>query len=232
ATVLNVFIGITGTATLNGKVSVETSGTGTATIASGDSLKMLGGLGGTGTLAVNTRNNAGALTLGGDVSGFSGTLNLSGANLYLNADTPLAGTLNASTAKVTALRKQNVTGTLNAASLAVDGSALSSDGATLTVSNLALGADAGVSLDINGNITAGTYTLVSWDNLTAGNFADAETMTLTGTLASLYQGTFNVNTGDKTVTVSVSMADGVVVWDGNPIGAVDNTTTYLFDGTH
>ena len=232
ATVLNVFIGITGTATLNGKVSVETSGTGTATIASGDSLKMLGGLGGTGTLAVNTRNNAGALTLGGDVSGFSGTLNLSGANLYLNADTPLAGTLNASTAKVTALRKQNVTGTLNAASLAVDGSALSSDGATLTVSNLALGADAGVSLDINGNITAGTYTLVSWDNLTAGNFADAETMTLTGTLASLYQGTFNVNTDDKTVTVSVSMADGVVVWDGNPIGAVDNTTTYLFDGTH
>ena len=232
ATVLNVFIGITGTATLNGKVSVETSGTGTATIASGDSLKMLGGLGGTGTLAVNTRNNAGALTLGGDVSGFSGTLNLSGANLYLNADTPLAGTLNVSTAKVTALRKQNVTGTLNAASLAVDGSALSSDGATLTVSNLALGADAGVSLDINGNITAGTYTLVSWDNLTAGNFADAETMTLTGTLASLYQGTFNVNTGDKTVTVSVSMADGVVVWDGNPIGAVDNTTTYLFDGTH
>ena len=232
ATVLNVFIGITGTATLNGKVSVETSGTGTATIASGDSLKMLGGLGGTGTLAVNTRNNAGALTLGGDVSGFSGTLNLSGANLYLNADTPLAGTLNASTAKVTALRKQNVTGTLNAASLAVDGSALSSDGATLTVSNLALGADAGVSLDINGNITAGTYTLVSWDNLTAGNFADAETMTLTGTLASLYQGTFNVNTGDKTVTVSVSMADGVVVWDGNPIGAVENTTTYLFDGTH
>ena len=232
ATVLNVFIGITGTATLNGKVSVETSGTGTATIASGDSLKMLGGLGGTGTLAVNTRNNAGALTLGGDVSGFSGTLNLSGANLYLNADTPLAGTLNASTAKVTALRKQNVTGTLNAASLAVDGSALSSDGATLTVSNLALGADAGVSLDINGNITAGTYTLVSWDNLTAGNFADAETMTLTGTLASLYQGTFNVNTGDKTVTVSVSMADGVVVWDGNPIGAVDNTMTYLFDGTH
>ena len=232
ATVLNVFIGITGTATLNGKVSVETSGTGTATIASGDSLKMLGGLGGTGTLAVNTRNNAGALTLGGDVSGFSGTLNLSGANLYLNADTPLAGTLNASTAKVTALRKQNVTGTLNAASLAVDGSALSSDGATLTVSNLALGADAGVSLDINGNITAGTYTLVSWDNLTAGNFADAGTMTLTGTLASLYQGTFNVNTGDKTVTVSVSMADGVVVWDGNPIGAVNNTTTYLFDGTH
>ena len=232
ATVLNVFIGITGTATLNGKVSVETSGTGTATIASGDSLKMLGGLGGTGTLAVNTRNNAGALTLGGDVSGFSGTLNLSGANLYLNADTPLAGTLNASTAKVTALRKQNVTGTLNAASLAVDGSALSSDGATLTVSNLALGADAGVSLDINGNITAGTYTLVSWDNLTAGNFADAGTMTLTGTLASLYQGTFNVNTGDKTVTVSVSMADDVVVWDGNPIGAVDNTTTYLFDGTH
>ena len=232
ATVLNVFIGITGTATLNGKVSVETSGTGTATIASGDSLKMLGGLGGTGTLAVNTRNNAGALTLGGDVSGFSGTLNLSGANLYLNADTPLAGTLNASTAKVTALRKQNVTGTLNAASLAVDGSALSSDGATLTVSNLALGADAGVSLDINGNITAGTYTLVSWDNLTAGNFADAETMTLTGTLASLYQGTFNVNIGDKTVTVSVSMADGVVVWDGNPIGAVVNTTTYLFDGTH
>ena len=232
ATVLNVFIGITGTATLNGKVSVETSGTGTATIASGDSLKMLGGLGGTGTLAVNTRNNAGALTLGGDVSGFSGTLNLSGANLYLNADTPLAGTLNASTAKVTALRKQNVTGTLNAASLAVDGSALSSDGATLTVSNLALGADAGVSLDINGNITAGTYTLVSWDNLTADNFADAGTMTLTGTLASLYQGTFNVNTGDKTVTVSVSMADGVVVWDGNPIGAVDNTTTYLFDGTH
>ncbi|XBD75808.1 autotransporter-associated beta strand repeat-containing protein [Akkermansia massiliensis] len=217
---------------LNGKVSVETSGTGTATIASGDSLKMLGGLGGTGTLAVNTRNNAGALTLGGDVSGFSGTLNLSGANLYLNADTPLAGTLNASTAKVTALRKQNVTGTLNAASLAVDGSALSADGATLTVSNLALGADAGVSLDINGNITAGTYTLVSWDNLTAGNFADAGTMTLTGTLASLYQGTFNVNTGDKTVTVSVSMADGVVVWDGNPIGAVDNTTTYLFDGTH
>ena len=29
-------------------------------------------------------------------------LNLSGANLYLNADTALAGTLNASTAKVTA----------------------------------------------------------------------------------------------------------------------------------
>lgn len=232
ATVLNVFTGITGTATLNGKVSVETSGSGTATLAGGDSLLMLGGLGGAGTLAVTTRNSAGSLTLGGDVGDFTGTLNLSGNNLYLNADTALAGTLNASTAKVTALRKQNVTGTLNAASLAVDGSALSSDGATLTVSNLALGADAGVSLDINGNITAGTYTLVSWDNLTAGNFADAGTMTLTGTLASLYQGTFNVNTGDKTVTVSVSMADGVVVWDGNPIGAVDNTTTYLFDGTH
>ena len=232
ATVLNVFTGITGTATLNGKVSVETSGSGTATLAGGDSLQMLGGLGGAGTLAVTTRNSAGSLTLGGDVGDFTGTLNLSGNNLYLNADTALAGTLNASTAKVTALRKQNVTGTLNAASLAVDGSALSSDGATLTVSNLALGADAGVSLDINGNITAGTYTLVSWDNLTAGNFADAGTMTLTGTLASLYQGTFNVNTGDKTVTVSVSMADGVVVWDGNPIGAVDNTTTYLFDGTH
>ena len=232
ATALSIFNGATVNVNLNGKVSVETSGTGTAAIASGDSLQMLGGLGGTGTLAVNTRNNAGALTLGGDVSGFSGMLNLSGANLYLNADTALAGTLNASTAKVTALRKQNVTGTLNAASLAVDGSALSADGATLTVSNLALGADAGVSLDINGNITAGTYTLVSWDNLTAGNFADAGTMTLTGALASLYQGTFNVNTGDKTVTVSVSMADGVVVWDGNPIGAVDNTTTYLFDGTH
>ena len=232
ATVLNVFTGITGTATLNGKVSVETSGSGTATLAGGDSLQMLGGLGGAGTLAVTTRNSAGSLTLGGDVGDFTGTLNLSGNNLYLNADTALAGTLNASTAKVTALRKQNVTGTLNAASLAVDGSALSSDGATLTVSNLALGADAGVSLDINGNITAGTYTLVSWDNLTAGNFADARTMTLTGTLASLYQGTFNVNTDDKTVTVSVSMADGVVVWDGNPIGAVDNTKTYLFDGTH
>lgn len=91
---------------------------------------MLGGLGGTGTLAVNTRNNAGALTLGGDVSGFSGTLNLSGANLYLNADTALAGTLNASTAKVTALREaERDPGTLNAASLAVDGSALSADGA-------------------------------------------------------------------------------------------------------
>ncbi|WP_354831816.1 autotransporter-associated beta strand repeat-containing protein [Akkermansia muciniphila] len=232
ATKLSIFNGATVNVNLNGKVSVETSGTGTATILSGDSLQMLGGLGGTGTLAVTTRNNAGALTLGGDVSGFSGTLNLAGANLYLNADTALAGTLNASTAKVTALRKQNVTGTLNAASLAVDGNALSADGAALTVSNLALGADAGVSLDINGNITAGTYTLVSWGNLTAGNFADAGTMTLTGTLASLYQGTFNVNTGDKTVTVSVSMADGVVVWDGNPIGAVDNTTTYLFDGTH
>lgn len=163
ATALSIFNGATVNVNLNGKVSVETSGTGTAAIASGDSLQMLGGLGGTGTLAVNTRNNAGALTLGGDVSGFSGTLNLSGANLYLNADTALAGTLNASTAKVTALRKQNVTGTLNAASLAVDGSALSADGATLTVSNLALGADAGVSLDINGNITAGTYTLVSWE---------------------------------------------------------------------
>ena len=232
ATKLSIFNGATVNVNLNGKVSVETSGTGTAIILSGDSLQMLGGLGGTGTLAVTTRNNAGALTLGGDVSGFSGTLNLAGANLYLNADTALAGTLNASTVKVTALRKQNVTGTLNAASLAVDGNALSADGAALTVSNLALGADAGVSLDINGNITAGTYTLVSWGNLTAGNFADAGTMTLTGTLASLYQGTFNVNTGDKTVTVSVSMADGVVVWDGNPIGAVDNTTTYLFDGTH
>ena len=232
ATKLSIFNGASVNVNLNGKVSVETTGTGTAAILSGDSLQILGGLGGTGTLAVNTRNNAGALTLGGDVSGFSGTLNLSGANLYLNADTALTGTLNAATAKVTALRKQNVTGTLNAASLAVEGNALSADGAALTVSNLALGADAGVSLDINGNITAGTYTLVSWDNLTAGNFADAGTMTLTGTLASLYQGTFNVNTVDKTVTVSVSMADGVVVWDGNPIGAMDNTTTYLFDGTH
>lgn len=109
ATALSIFNGATVNVNLNGKVSVETSGTGTAAIASGDSLQMLGGLGGTGTLAVNTRNNAGALTLGGDVSGFSGTLNLSGANLYLNADTALAGTLNASTAKVTALRKQNVT---------------------------------------------------------------------------------------------------------------------------
>lgn len=109
ATVLNVFTGITGTATLNGKVSVETSGSGTATLAGGDSLQMLGGLGGAGTLAVTTRNSAGSLTLGGDVGDFTGTLNLSGNNLYLNADTALAGTLNASTAKVTALRKQNVT---------------------------------------------------------------------------------------------------------------------------
>lgn len=58
ATVLNVFTGITGTATLNGKVSVETSGSGTATLAGGDSLQMLGGLGGAGTLAVTTRNSA------------------------------------------------------------------------------------------------------------------------------------------------------------------------------
>ena len=85
ATVLNVFTGITGTATLNGKVSVETSGSGTATLAGGDSLQMLGGLGGAGTLAVTTRNSAGSLTLGGDVGDFTGTLNLSGNNLYLNA---------------------------------------------------------------------------------------------------------------------------------------------------
>ena len=109
ATTLSIFNGATVNVNLNGKVSVETTEAGTATISSGDSLKMLGGLGGTGTLAVNTRNNAGALTLGGDMSGFSGTLNLSGANLYLNADTALTGTLNASNAKVTALRKQNVT---------------------------------------------------------------------------------------------------------------------------
>ena len=232
ATALSIFNGATVNVNLNGKVSVETSGTGTATIASGDSLKMLGGLGGTGTLAVNTRNNAGALTLGGDVSGFSGTLNLSGANLYLNADTALNGTLNASTAKVTALSRQNVTGTLNAASLALDSSVLSADGAGLTVSNLALGANAGVSLNINDNVADGTYTLVSWGNLAAGGFANAGTMTLTGTLAGLYKGTFNVDTAGKTVNVTVSLADGVVRWDGNPIGAVDNTTTYLFDGSH
>lgn len=170
--------------------------------------------------------------MGGDVSGFSGTLNLTGSKLYLDADTALAGTLNASSAKVTALRSQNVTGTLNAASLAVDGTALSADGAVLTVANLALGADAGVSLNIDGNVAEGTYTLVGWDTLTSGNFVDANSMTLTGTLAGLYQGTFTVDTAGKTVSVSVSMADGVIVWDGNPIGAVDNTKTYLFDGTH
>ena len=232
ATVLNVFTGITGTATLNGKVSVETSGSGTATLAGGDSLQMLGGLGGAGTLAVTTRNNAGSLTLGGDVGDFTGTLNLSGNNLYLNADTALAGTLNASAARVTALRQQNVTGTLHASSLAVDGNALSAGGAALTVSNLSLGEKALVSLDINESVSEGTYTLVSWENLAAGNFADGEEMSLTGTLAGLYQGTFNVDVSAKTVTVSVSMADDVVVWDGNPIGAVTNATTYLFDGTH
>ena len=232
ATVLNVFTGITGTATLNGKVSVETSGSGTATLAGGDSLQMLGGLGGAGTLAVTTRNSAGSLTLGGDVGDFTGTLNLSGNNLYLNADTALAGTLNASAARVTALRQQNVTGTLHAASLAVDGSALSAGGAALTVSNLSLGEEALVSLDINESVSEGTYTLVSWENLAAGNFADGGGMSLTGTLAGLYQGTFNVDVSAKTVTVSVSMADDVVVWDGNPIGAVNNATTYLFDGTH
>ncbi|WP_418173800.1 autotransporter-associated beta strand repeat-containing protein, partial [Akkermansia sp.] len=232
ATRLNIFTGASGNMVLNGKVSVETSGSGTAMISSGDMLRMEGGLGGTGTLAVNTRNNVGALTLGGDVSGFSGTLNLTGSNLYLDADTALAGTLNASSAKVTALRSQNVTGTLNAASLAVDGTALSADGAVLTVANLALGADAGVSLNIDGNVAEGTYTLVGWDTLTSGNFVDANSMTLTGTLAGLYQGTFTVDTAGKTVSVSVSMADGVIVWDGNPIGAVDNTKTYLFDGTH
>ena len=232
ATRLNIFAGSAGTMTLNGLVSVETSGTGTATIGSGDGLRMGGGLAGTGTLAVNTRNSAGALTLGGDVAGFSGTLNLTGSNLYLDADTALGGTLNASSAKVTALRTQNVTGTLNAASLAVDGTALSADGTVLTVANLALGADAGVSLNIDSNVTEGTYTLVGWDNLTSGNFVDANSMTLTGTLAGLYQGTFTVDTAGKTVSVSVSMADGVIVWDGNPIGAVDNTKTYLFDGTH
>ncbi|MFR1528397.1 autotransporter-associated beta strand repeat-containing protein [Akkermansia sp.] len=232
ATRLNIFTGASGNIVLNGKVSVETSGSGTAMISSGDMLRMEGGLGGTGTLAVNTRNNVGALTLGGDVSGFSGTLNLTGSNLYLDADTALAGTLNASSAKVTALRSQNVTGTLNAASLAVDGTALSADGAVLTVANLALGADAGVSLNIDGNVAEGTYTLVGWDTLTSGNFVDANSMTLTGTLAGLYQGTFTVDTAGKTVSVSVSMADGVIVWDGNPIGAVDNTKTYLFDGTH
>ena len=232
ATVLNVFTGITGTATLNGKVSVETSGSGTATLAGGDSLQMLGGLGGAGTLAVNTRNSAGSLTLGGDVGDFTGTLNLSGNNLYLNADTALAGTLNASAARVTALRQQNVTGTLHAASLAVDGSALSAGGAALTVSNLSLGEEALVSLDINESVSEGSYTLVSWENLAAGNFADGGEMSLTGTLAGLYQGTFNVDVSAKTVTVSVSMADDVVVWDGNPIGAVNNATTYLFDGTH
>ena len=232
ATVLNVFTGITGTATLNGKVSVETSGSGTATLAGGDSLQMLGGLGGAGTLAVTTRNSAGSLTLGGDVGDFTGTLNLSGNNLYLNADTALAGTLNASAARVTALRQQNVTGTLHAASLAVDGSALSAGGAALTVSNLSLGEEALVSLDINESVSEGTYTLVSWENLAAGNFADGGRMSLTGTLAGLYQGTFNVDVSAKTVTVSVSMADDVVVWDGNPIGAVNNATTYLFDGTH
>lgn len=232
ATVLNVFTGITGTATLNGKVSVETSGSGTATLAGGDSLQVLGGLGGAGTLAVNTRNNAGSLTLGGDVGDFTGTLNLSGNNLYLNADTALAGTWNASAARVTALRQQNVTGTLHAASLAVDGSALSAGGAALTVSNLSLGEEALVSLDINESVSEGTYTLVSWENLAAGNFADGGEMSLTGTLAGLYQGTFNVDVSAKTVTVSVSMADDVVVWDGNPIGAVNNATAYLFDGTH
>lgn len=92
----------------------------------------------------------------------------------------MAGTLNASSAKVTALRSQNVTGTLNAASLAVDGTALSADGAVLTVANLALGADAGVSLNIDGNVAEGTYTLVGWDTLTSGNFVDANSMTLTG----------------------------------------------------
>lgn len=180
ATRLNIFTGASGNMVLNGKVSVETSGSGTAMISSGDMLRMEGGLGGTGTLAVNTRNNVGALTLGGDVSGFSGTLNLTGSKLYLDADTALAGTLNASSAKVTALRSQNVTGTLNAASLAVDGTALSADGAVLTVANLALGADAGVSLNIDGNVAEGTYTLVGWDTLTSGNFVDANSMTLTG----------------------------------------------------
>ncbi|MCC8149425.1 autotransporter-associated beta strand repeat-containing protein [Akkermansia sp.] len=232
ATTLNIFTGATVNVNLNGKVSVETSGNGRATIVSGDSLKVLGGLGGSGTLAVNTRNNAGALTLGGDASGFTGILNLSGANLYLNADTALAGTLNASSAKVTALRSQQVTGTLSAASLAVDGAALTPGGAILTVANLELGADAGVSLNIDGNVTAGTYTLVGWDNLTAGNFADEGSMTLTGTLADLYHGEFNVDTAGKTVSVTVSMANGVIVWDGNQIGAVDNTETYLFDGAH
>ena len=232
ATRLNIFAGSAGTMTLNGLVSVETSGTGTATIGSGDGLRMGGGLAGTGTLAVATRNSAGALTLGGDVAGFSGTLNLTGSNLYLDADTALGGTLNASSAKVTALRTQNVTGTLNAASLAVDGTALSAAGTVLTVANLALGADAEVSLNIDGNVAEGTYTLVGWDNLMSGNFVDANSMTLTGTLAGLYQGTFTVDTAGKTVSVSVSMADGVIVWDGNSIGAVDNTKTYLFDGSH
>ena len=232
ATRLNIFTGSAGTMTLNGLVSVETSGDGTATIGSGDSLRMGGGLSGTGVLAVSTRNDAGALTLGGNVAGFSGTLNLTGSNLYLDADTALAGMLNASSAKVTALRSQQVTGSLSAASLAVDSAALTPGGAILTVANLALGADAGVSLNIDGNVTAGTYTLVGWDNLTAGNFVDEGSMTLTGTLADLYHGEFNVDIAGKTVSVTVSMADGVIVWDGNPIGAVGNTTTYLFDGAH
>ena len=233
ATKLDVFTGTAGTMTLNGKVTVETSGTGTATLGGGSSLKLGGGLAGAGTLAVTTRNNTGALTLGGDVSGFTGTLNLTGSNLYLDASSTLNGTFNASTAKVTALSRQTVTGTLSAASLAADTAALSADGAALTVNNLALGTDAGVSLNVSGNIADGTYTLASWNNLTAGNFADATgNLTLTGALSGLYKGTFNVDTAGKTVNVTVSLADGVVRWDGNPIGAVDNTTTYLFDGTH
>ena len=46
ATALSIFNGASVNVNLNGKVSVETSGTGTAAIASGDSLQMLGGLAG------------------------------------------------------------------------------------------------------------------------------------------------------------------------------------------
>lgn len=75
ATVPNVFTGITGTATLNGKVSVETSGTGTATIAS--VRPAMPGAPGRNGNASQYPQQCGSPDAGRGCSGFSGTLNLS-----------------------------------------------------------------------------------------------------------------------------------------------------------
>ena len=172
-----------GTAVLNGMLTVTTEGEYTTTLDGGSELRLAGGLAGSGNLNVfpssgETDTTISTITLGGDTSGYTGTLASTMAHVKLASTTAFGGSINTGGNNLlVASAPQTIVGslTLGAGDIVIDSSVLNSAQAALTLgSGVSFDAESfSLTLDNSGNIVPdvdGRYCIVA--NATEGMTAE------------------------------------------------------------
>ncbi len=227
-----------------GSIGEQTVGSTTSLIKIGSGMLALGGANSysgqtiisNGTLVVNGSTGTNALTVVSGMLGGSGTIG-GGAALYSgNAIAPGAsvnagtvGTLTINNGPTgTALALTNTTLYFDLAGIttpgggvndliSLSGGALVLSGAITVVPNL-----------LNGNLTAGTYTIVSGGSSTTGSAAN---LVWAGENASRQTFTFDTTTTPGSVFLNVvGSPPATLVWSGTNGGAWDTSTTNWFNG--